>query len=139
MSFEEKSTWAVLITFVFVYGWYFIEVYARLATGDVTGIEYKSLIGVTVVMLIVISIVTHIAITVMAPDESDKADERDREINLRGEYLGGFIVSVAALLGIGLALLELTHFWIANALLLGLVIAEIVTDCTKIFLYRRGY
>ena len=139
MSFEEKSTWAVLITFILVYGWYFFEVSARLITGDVAGVEYKSLMGVTVVMLIVISIVTHIAITVMAPDESDKADERDREINLRGEYLGGFIVSVAALLGIGLALLELTHFWIANALLLGLVIAEIVTDCTKIFLYRRGY
>ena len=48
MSFEEKSTWAVLITFILVYGWYFFEVYARLTTGDVAGVEYKSRMGVTV-------------------------------------------------------------------------------------------
>ncbi len=139
MSFEEKSTWAVLVTFILVYGWYFLEVYARLTTGDVAGIEYKTLMGITVVMLIVISIVTHIVIAVSAPNETDMADERDRDINIRGEYAGSFVVSMAALSGIGLALLELDHFWIANALLLGLVIAEILTDCTKIYFYRRGY
>ena len=138
MSFEEKSTWAVLVSFVLVYGWYFLEIYGRLSGGDVAEIDYKTLLGTTLVLLIIFSIVTHIAIAVMAPDESDKADERDRDINIRGEYLGGFVVSVAALVGIGLAFMELDHFWIANALLLGLVIAEVITDCTKLYFYRRG-
>lgn len=139
MSFEEKSTWAVLFTFLLVYGWYFLQVSAAVSSQDVASIDYQYLMGATVAALIGISIVTHIAIAILSPDDADKSDERDREINVRGEYIGGFVVSTAALVAIGLAMLELAHFWIANALLLGLVTAELVTDCIKIYYYRRGF
>jgi hypothetical protein len=139
MSFEEKSTWAVLFTFLLVYGWYFTQVSAALATQDAASVEYQVTMGVTVASLIGISIVTHIILAILSPDDADKTDERDREISVRGEYIGGFVVSTTALVAIGLAMLEMPHFWIANALLLGLVAAELVTDCIKIYYYRRGF
>lgn len=139
MSFEEKSTWAGLLTVALVYGWYFAKVSAALPSLDVTSIEYQGLMIKTVVVLIAISIATHIAIAIMAPDESDQSDERDRAVNVRGEYIGGYIVSMVALLGLGMAMYEMAHFWIANTLLLGLVMAELVGGCAKLYLYRRGF
>ena len=139
MSFEEKSTWAVLAAFVVVYGGYFLEIYGRLGAGEVDNIEYKILMGSTVVTLIVVTVVTHIVIAILAPDEADRVDERDRNIDIRGEYVGSFAVSLTALAGIALALAEMEYFWVANALLLGLVLAEILTNCTKLWFYRRGY
>jgi hypothetical protein len=139
MSFEEKSTWAVLFTFLLVYGWYFLQVSAALSTQDVASVEYQATMAVTVAALIVISIVMHIVLAILSPGDADKSDERDREISVRGEYIGGFVVSTTALVAIGLAMLEMAHFWIANALLLGLVAAELVTDCIKLYYYRRGF
>jgi hypothetical protein len=66
------------------------------------------------------------------------ADERDREINRFGEYVGGFALVVAVLIGLGLAMFEVDHFWIANALLAGLVLSELVAGATMVVLYRRG-
>ncbi len=139
MSFEEKSTWTVLFTFLLVYGWYFLQVSAALATNDVASVDYQYTMGVTVAALIGISIAAHIVLAILAPEDADKPDERDREINVRGEYIGGFVVSTTALVAMVLAMLEMPHFWIANALLLGLVAAELVTNCIKIFYYRRGF
>lgn len=139
MSFEEKSTWAVLGTFVLVYGWYFLNISSALAVQDVADIEYKPTLVATLVGLIVISIATHILMAILSPRDADKADERDRAINLRGEYTGGFVVSTTAMAAILLAVLELPHFWIANLLLLGLVAAELLTDVVKIYCYRRGF
>ena len=39
---------------------------------------------------------------------------------------------------LALAVFEAAHFWIANALLLSLVLAEIVAGIRKLTLYRRG-
>ena len=44
-----------------------------------------------------------------------------------------------ALVGLGMAMYEMAHFWIANTLLLGLVMAELVGGCAKLYLYRRGF
>ena len=139
MSFEEKSTWTVLFTFLLVYGWYFLQVSAALAHNDVASVDYQSTMGITVAALIGITIAAHIVLAILAPEDTDKPDERDREINVRGEYIGGFVVSTTALAAMVLAMLEMPHFWIANALLLGLVAAELVTNCIKIFYYRRGF
>ncbi|HCY57028.1 MAG TPA: hypothetical protein DF715_16470, partial [Oceanicaulis sp.] len=90
MSFHEKSNALMLGAIVLVYGAYFlivlglpvmsgtdIDVNARLVMSN--GLMLGS-----VVALVAIAIIGHILITVLAPKDADKHDERDRMIEMRG-------------------------------------------------------
>lgn len=48
------------------------------------------------------------------------------------------MLAAAVLVGVGFAMFEVDHFWIASALLAGLVLPELVAGVTKVVLYRRG-
>ena len=139
-SFEEKSTWTMLLTMLVVYGWYFMQVTRSLsnAGGVVGNVDYRDIMLATVMLLVIILVVAHTAIGVLAPKEADLRDERDRQINRVGEYIGGYVAAGAALTGMGMAMYEQPHFWIANAILLGLVLSEVVSCTAKLILYRRG-
>ncbi|GGH02910.1 hypothetical protein GCM10007420_19030 [Glycocaulis albus] len=144
MSFHEKSNALMLGAIVLVYGAYFlivlglpvmsgtdIDVNARLVMSN--GLMLGS-----VVALVAIAIIGHILITVLAPKDADKHDERDRLIEMRGDQRGGFVMAFGALCGMGLAMLAMPHFWIVNAILAGLVLGEIVKAVSKLIDYRRG-
>ena len=144
MSFHEKSNALMLGAIVLVYGAYFlivlglpvmsgtdIDVNARLVMSN--GLMLGS-----VVALVAIAIIGHILITVLAPKDADKHDERDRMIEMRGDQRGGFVMAFGALCGMGLAMLAMPHFWIVNAILAGLVLGEIVKAVSKLIDYRRG-
>ena len=141
MSFQEKSTWITVVTVLFVYGQYFLNLTLQTpwALESTTAVEYRVLMFGTVVTLVIVMAVSHIVIAMFAPEASDQIDERDREINRKGEYIGGYVVGAAALTGMGMAMFETEHFWIANLLLLGLVLSEIVAGCIKLYIYRRGF
>jgi hypothetical protein len=137
MSFEEKSTWVMLFSVLAVYSWYFLKLSAALPEEGVTTpeIAYKGMMLATVCALIVIAAVAH---AVIASNGSDQSDERDHKINRFGEYVGGYVATAAALSGMGMAMFELAHFWIANTILLLLVLAELISGGIKIYCYRRG-
>lgn len=139
MSFQEKSNLAVLVTFLLTYGWYFFSMFGQVqaAGGPVDGYQAQMLVMIVVFVLLVI--VAHIGIAVLDPESTDASDERDRDINRWGEYVGGFVLGTGALVALALAMLEVAHFYIAHAILAFLVLSEIVGDVTKIVLYRRGY
>lgn len=139
MSFKEKSSWVMLIVIALVYGWYFTSIVGDLSAGAaVTDIAYKGAMIGTVVAVVVLAIGGHIFITVTARGDS-VSDERDREINRQGEYIGGFVLGTGALVALALAMLEKDHFWIANTILLTLVLSEMTTGAVKILVYRRGF
>ena len=139
MSFQEKSTWVMLLSVTLVYGTYFVVVIGDVAAiPEVRDIAYRGMMLATVVALIGLAAGTHILLAIASPGEADKTDERDREINRFGEYIGGFVLAVGVVVGLGLAMFEIDHFWIANALLAGLVLSEVVAGFTKVVLYRRG-
>lgn len=138
MSFEEKSTWGMLATMIIVYGWYFSTIGGDLG-GDVSSIDYQGTMLVTVLAVVAIAVVFHILIAVVDPKGSDQSDERDRYINRFGEYIGGFVLTAGALAGMGMAMAEFEYFFVANTILAGLVLSEIVSGVTKIVLYRRGF
>ena len=64
---------------------------------------------------------------------------RDKEINRRGEYVGFYVMSVAAIVPLGLAMAKIDQFWIANALYLAFVLAALASSVVKIVAYRRGF
>lgn len=140
MSFQEKSNWVMLVLIAGVYGTYFAVVLGDIASlPGVRDVAYRGMLVGTVVVLTILAVATHIVLAVSSPREADMTDERDRSINRFGEYVGGFVLAVTVLVGMGLAMFEVEHFWIANALLAGLVLSELVAGVTKVILYRRGF
>ena len=138
MSFQEKSTWVVLITMIVIYTWYFVTVLAEVGTTDVGEIDYQGMMLVTIITVVVLVVIGTIVITIASGRDGDSNDERDKSINRYGEYVGGFVLAVGALAALALAMIEVHQFWIANTILVGLVLSEITANVTKIVLYRRG-
>ncbi len=139
MSFQEKSTWVMGIILLGVYGWYFSVVLGQLEGGDVEVIDYRSQMLTTVVLLIVAAVVAHVVIAVANPQDADRTDVRDREINRYGEFVGSYVLGTGALVALGMAMFEVEHFWIANVILAGLVLSELTALGTRLVLYRRGF
>lgn len=138
MSFEEKSNLLMLTAVIVVYGWYTAAIVAAAADTPVTEIDYQPLMIVVVVPLVVIAIIGHAVIAALNPSEAGQHDERDRLINMRAERIGGYVVGSAALTALIVTMLELDTFWIAQILLAGLVLSEIVEGTWRAVLYRRG-
>lgn len=138
MSFQGKSTALMLAIIVGVYGWYFVTVARWASDSPVTEIAYQPLMLATVVVLIVLAVGGHILLAVIPPYAGRQPDERDRLIEARGESIGGVVLGAGAVGGIFLAMAEFEYFWIANTILLGLVLSEVVAGSTKLFLYRRA-
>ena len=55
-----------------------------------------------------------------------------------GEYIGQSFLVAGALAAMVMAMVELPHFWIANALYLAFVLSGILATVTKLVFYRRG-
>jgi hypothetical protein len=142
MTFEEKSTWAVAAVTVLAYGWYFIKILGDAASTPVNEIEYQGLLVAMVGVFIVLLIVSHVVIAAVAATAGGRiegSDVRDQKIDRFGEYVGGYVLGAGMLIVLVLAMAETEYFWIANAALGILVLAELVTSATKIILYRRGF
>ena len=138
MSFQEKSAIAITGSLVLVYGAYFAIVGRWLAIAPLDDIRYQPLMILVTVPLIGLAAGSHIAIAVANPKEANAYDERDRQITLRAERAGGYVLGVGVFTGIVFAMVELPQFFIAHELLLFLVLAELTDNVGKIVRYRRG-
>ncbi|MEU6073939.1 hypothetical protein [Micromonospora sp. NPDC047074] len=139
MSSEEKRTWISAVVGVVVPVVYLAIVLSKVPGAGVARIAYVgpmlTAIGVGIGASIVLTIVAAIA----SPRDAGKTDERDREVNRRGEYVGFYVMSIAALVPLVLAMAEVEHFWIAHALYLAFVLAALASAAVKIVAYRRGW
>jgi len=138
VPFEEKSVIATTGAHVVVFGVYFFVVARWLASTAADQVVYQPLLVFTVVPLVVLTVISHIAFAVLKPKEAGAHDERDALIALRGGRVGGYVLAVGAFAGIALAMAESSPFYIAHALLLAWVLAEVTDGTRKIVLYRRG-
>lgn len=139
MSSEEKSTWISVVVGVGVAVVYFATVLAKVPGTDVATIAYVWPMLTAIGVGITASIVLNIVAAVLSPKEAGKTDERDRQINRRGEYVGFYVMSVAATVPLGLAMAEIEQFWIANSLYLAFVLAALASSVVKLVAYRRGF
>ena len=139
MSSEEKHSWIYVVVGVLVPLVYFATVLSKVPGTDVATIGYVwpmlTAIGVGIGASVVLSVMT----AIISPREAGKTDVRDKEINRRGEYVGFYVMSVAAIVPLGLAMAEAEQFWIANALYLAYVLAALASAVVKIVAYRRGF
>jgi hypothetical protein len=139
MSFEEKGTWFFLFVTIVVDGIYFAIVLGQVGETLVTEIEYIRPMIIAAVAMIVSMILGYILIAISKPSEADKKDERDSNINRRGEAFAYNVYAVATLLPLVLTMMEVEHFWIANAIFLAGGLGAIASSVVKLYGYRRGF
>lgn len=139
MSFEEKSAWIYLVVVLVVPGIYFANILGQVQDAPVTEIAYVRPMITAIIIAILASIVAHIVVAIASPKDADKRDERDKSINRLGEYVGGIVLAVGAVVVLGLTMAELEHFWIANALYTAFILQGLTSTTVKIVAYRRGF
>lgn len=150
MSFEEKLTWVNLFVTLGVVATYFVVVLTPLGEMPAAEIAYQRpmliAVGASIVLTIIGAILTAIATAVSSElsgqgtaEDIDRKDERDVDINRRGDLLGYYVASAGVLGVMALTMLESDYFWIANALYLSFVAASLVSGVVKLVLYHRGY
>jgi hypothetical protein len=138
MTFPEKSSIAMTAILVVVYGAYFATVGRWAATDPAEEIVYQPLLIGAVVVLVILAVISHILLAVASPKQADAFDERDRLITVRAERIGGFVLAVLVLVGLVSAMIEMHQFYIAQFLLLALVLGQLSDEIAKLVLYRRG-
>ena len=138
MSFAEKSSWVLAVIAVVFPVVYVAMMASELQRTPVAAIEYQVPLLGAIGAAIVAAILAHIAIVIAARGDVGKEDERDRRINHHGEYATGLALAVGMFVPLGLALLEVEHFWIASAMYLAFAISGFIGTIVKIVAYRRG-
>ena len=134
MSFEEKGTWLYLVIISVLPIAYVAAIAGQATSVPVTDIEYQgpmlAAIGATIGLAI---------LAISSPADADKYDQRDKDINRLGEYVGGTVLGFGMIVPFGLAMIEAPYFWIANGMYAVFVIAGICAATAKLVLYRRGF
>jgi hypothetical protein len=138
MTFQEKSTLTMTAIMVLVYGWYFTLVLGPIAGSPAREVAYTGLMVAVVVLLVILAVASQVVLAIAFRSQANADDERDRLITLRSGEIAGYILAVGVCAGIGLAMMQSDTFWIAQALIGALVLAEVSKGVSKLVLYRRG-
>ena len=140
MSFEEKSSWIMMVIGPVTLVAYLMTVLGRLdGAGAVGDVAYEAPLVTAIVVAIVASIVARVVAAIASPQDADRRDERDAVIDRRGYYFASFVLGIGALGAMSLALMRYEHFWIANTIYVSLVLTEVTAQLIKVVGYRRGY
>ncbi|ADG74306.1 conserved hypothetical protein [Cellulomonas flavigena DSM 20109] len=139
MTYEEKGAWVYGLVAVAVWTGYALVVLRLAAGGPLAAVDYTSPLLRSVAISVVLTAVGRVVVEMVRPSETQKADVRDRDIDRRGEYVGGIVLAVAMVGPFALTLAEADHFWIANAMYLAFVLGAVVASLVKVVVYRRGF
>jgi hypothetical protein len=109
-----------------------------VATLPAREVAYTGLMVVVVVLLVILAAVSHTVLALVFRSQANAYDERDRLIGLRGARVAGYVLAAGVCAGIGLAMIQVDTFWIAETLIATLVIAEVIEGAVKLVLYWHG-
>ena len=138
MSLSEKRAWIMVLVATVAYASYLAIVIGQAEGHSLAGVSYQWTLVWSVGGAILAASLLDILSSFFAPKGAAEKDQRDREINRLGDYIGQSFLIIGAVTALIIALLEMPPFWIANAIYLGFVLSAIVGSVAKIFAYRRG-
>jgi hypothetical protein len=139
VTHEEKRAWIIGVLAVGAYAAYLAVVLARAADTPVAEVSYASALLWAVGLSIAASIVLSIAVSIGAPKDANRRDQRDREIHRFGEYVGQSFVVLGGVAALGMAMAEVDQFWIANVIYAGFTLSAVIGCVAKIAAYRWGF
>lgn len=139
MSYEEKGTLVYLVVSALTYLGYVLVVLNRAGAGPVAEVSYVAPLLWSIGASVGLAVVGRVALEVVRPSESHRADARDRDVNRFGEHVAGIVLGGGMVLPFGLALAEAPHFWIANAIYAVFTLWAVFGAAVKLVAYRRGF
>ncbi|MGP4022469.1 hypothetical protein [Actinomadura sp. 3N407] len=138
MAYEEKRAWIMLVVSAIAYAGYAAVTLGRAGPEPLAEVPYAATLLWSIGAAIAASIALTVAAGAVAPERARK-DQRDREINRLGEYIGQSFVAIGGVAALAMSLAELDHFWIANVIYLTFALSAVLGSVAKIFAYRRGF
>lgn len=139
MSYEERGVWIYLGVAVVAFSAYVVVVLGLADGREVTEVPYVPVLLWVLGVSMLVNIAVRILVELARPGESGRRqDVRDRDIGRFGELVGGSVLSVAVLGVLVLVLMEVEHFWVANAIYVAFVAQAVSSSVVKVVAYRRG-
>ena len=139
MSFREKSAWISFISILFFFAVYFGRVVKQVGGGSGDRTLFSTFL-VAVAGLVLLEVGLHVAVALRSPREArTPKDERERLIDMRATQVAFPVLLVGTLLSIWTIHTDAGRWWMAQSMLLSIVIAELVKFGTQIALHRRGF
>jgi hypothetical protein len=150
MSFQEKNVTVSLVSFTLILGFYLIRLFQLIqsVTFNSTNVFrlWGIVIGLAVVVTILATILTHIVSAIIhaiktkeEADIEDIQDERDKLIDLRGTKVTYFVSSIGGFLSMLTFVLGQPPLVMFTLLIFFGVVAQIIGDIFRLYLYRRGF
>jgi hypothetical protein len=150
MSFQEKNITVSLVNFMLILGFYLIRLLQMIWGGSFNSANVFRLWGIIIALAVVVTILatilTHIVsaiiqamITKEEPDVKGIQDERDRVIDLRGTKVTYFVSSIGVFLSMLTFVLGRPPLVMFTLLIFFGVVAQIIGDISRLYLYRRGF
>jgi quinol-cytochrome oxidoreductase complex cytochrome b subunit len=150
MSFQEKNVTVSLVNFTLILGFYLIRLFQMIQSGSFNSTNVFRLWGIVVVLVVVVTILatilTHIVSAIIQgiktkeePDIENIQDERDKLIDLRGTKVTYFVSSIGGFLSMLTFALGQPPLVMFTLLIFFGVVAQIIGDISRLYLYRRGF
>jgi hypothetical protein len=150
MSFQEKNVAVTLANFTLILGFYLVRLFQLIQSGSFNPTNVFRLwglvVGCAVVVTIFATILTHVVSAIFQaiktnekPDIKDIADERDKLIDLRGTKVTYLLSSIGSFLAMLTFVLGQPPLVMFTLLIFFGIVAQIIGDMVRLYLYRRGF
>lgn len=150
MSFQQKNVAVSLVSFSLILGFFLIQLFEMIQGGSFISTNIFRLWGIVIILVIFVTIfatiLTHIVSAIIEavktggenPTIEDIEDERDRLIDLRGTEITYLVYSIAVFISMLTFVLGQPPLVMFTLLIFFGVLAQIVGDTSRLYLYRRG-
>ena len=150
MSFQEKNITVTLVNFTLILGFYLLRLFQMIQDGSFNPSNVFRLWWIVIVLAIVVTvlaiILTHIVSAMIQSRKTKEAtgikdiqDERDKLIDLRGTKITYSVSSIGGFLSMLSFALGQPPLVMFTLLIFFGVLAQIIGDIARLYLYRRGF
>jgi hypothetical protein len=149
MTFQEKNIAASFVIFTLILGFYLTRVFQMIQNESFNLTNMTRLWATVIILGIVVTIIgiilTHIGSGIVQaiktqeePVIEDIQDERDRLIDLKGTKVAYIVYSIGVLLSMLTFAFGRPALEMFSLLILAGLVAQIISDISRLVLYRRG-
>ena len=139
MAFTEKSNWVIVVVSVVTMAIYAAMVVPPALGRPVSEVGYEQAIVVTIVLFVGGNILGNVVAAGTNPEDCDKKDQRDRDIDRFGSRIGNSLLIAGSCAAMFLAMTKQDYFWIANSVYAGGILASLVGAVVKIAAYHGPF
>ncbi|GLZ82004.1 hypothetical protein Afil01_68110 [Actinorhabdospora filicis] len=139
MAFEEKRAWIFIAVTLAAYLTYVAVVVTGAGDGPLAEASYVPAMLWSIGGAIVASVAAEVVVVAVGGRGQRRKDERDREIDRFGTWVGHAFLVIGGVAAMVMAMLETPYFWIANAVYLCFALSSLLGALARIAAYRRGF